>query len=632
MNESKVKCRTLKVRPHRAAWRMRTDFRLFTFHFLLFAAFSLAACNHEAPAAIAAKRAGQNFGRVHSAAADDGQWTMAAKDYANWRFSSLAEINTTNAASLKLAWTFSTGSRRGHELAPIVANDTMYIVSPFPHHVFALDLTRVGGPVKWSYKPNVIAAAPGVACCDWVNRGAVFADGKIIFNTLDNQTIALDANSGAEVWKVRTGDINRGESMTMAPLVVKDKVLVGNSGGEFGVRGWLMALDLRTGRQVWKANHTGPDAECLIGPDFKPFYEADRGTDLGVKTWPPEAWRTGGATAWGWISYDPQLNLIYYGTGNPGPWNPELRPGDNKWSAAIFARDADTGFAKWAYQFQPHDAWDYDGVNESTLIDLRMNDGSFRKVLVRAERNGYVYVMDRQTGEVLAADPYAYITTTTGIDLKSGRPKDVIAKRPKSGEVIREICPAVPGAKDWQPSAYSPATGLLYLPTQNLCMDFEGVEANYIAGTPYTGANVRMYAGPGGHRGELMAWDPAARRKVWGVKERFPAYSGVVATAGDVVFYGTMDGWFKALHARTGAELWKFKVESGIVGQPITWRGADGHQYVGVFTGVGGWPGAIVSGDLDSRDASAADGFVSAMADLPQYTGKGGTLYVFALP
>jgi PQQ-dependent dehydrogenase (methanol/ethanol family) len=561
------------------------------------------------------------------AASDDGQWVMAPKDYANTRFSALDQINTRNVARLKLAWTFSTGVPRGHEAAPLVVGTTMYVVSPFPHYVYALDLTRPGAPMKWKHKPAVIDAARGVACCDWVNRGAAFADGKVIFNTLDNQTIALDANTGTEVWKTTLGDINRGESITMAPLVVKDKVLVGNAGGEFGVRGWLQALDVRTGRTVWKAFATGPDADCLIGPDFKPYYPLDRGKDLGVKTWPPEAWRQGGGTMWGWISYDPALNLIYYGTGNPGPWNPELRPGDNKWSATLFARDADTGAAKWAYQFQPHDAWDYDAVNESILLDLPTG-----KVLVRAERNGYVYVIDRVTGRVLSADPYAYITTTRGIDLKSGRPIEVPEKQPRTGQVVREICPAVPGAKDWQPSSYSPRTGLLYLPTENLCMDFEGVEANYIAGTPYLGANVRMYAGPGGYRGELMAWDVVNRRKVWGVREHFPAYSGTVATAGDLVFYGTMDGWFKALDARTGRTLWQFKAGSGIISQPITYRGPDGKQYVAVHSGVGGWPGAIVSGELDPRDAGAADGFVGAMNDLPRYTEKGSTLYVFALP
>jgi PQQ-dependent dehydrogenase (methanol/ethanol family) len=600
---------------------------------LLFGVVAISGCRRE-PAQHSTPYHVAYAAAAHASAApvpDDGQWTMATKDYANTRFSALDQINVKNAARLKLAWTFSTGVAKGQEGAPLVVGSTMYIVSPFPNFVYALDLAQPHAPVKWTYKPTVLNAARGVACCDLVNRGAVYTAGKIIFNTLDNQTIALDANTGAELWKARLGDINQGESITMAPLAVKDKVLIGNAGGEFGVRGWLQALDVATGKTIWKAFHTGPDTDCLIGPSFKPFYPLDRGKDLGVKTWPPEAWRQGGGTMWGWISYDPQLDTIYYGTGNPGPWNPTLRPGDNKWSASVFARDADTGQARWAFQFQPHDHWDYDAVNESTLLDLPI-DGQPRKVLVRAERNGYVYVMDRLTGQVLSSDPYAHITTTTGIDLKTGRPMEVDEKKPKQDKVIRDICPAVPGAKDWQPSSYSPRTGLLYLPTENLCMDAEGVEANYIAGTPYLGMHVRFYAGPGGHRGELMAWDVVHRKKVWGVRERFPAYSGTVATAGDLVFYGTMDGWFKALDARTGATLWKFHTDSGIIGQPITYRGPDGKQYVAILSGVGGWPGAIVSADLDARDATAGDGFVNAMHDLPKYTEKGSTLYVFALP
>ncbi|HEX6912283.1 MAG TPA: PQQ-dependent dehydrogenase, methanol/ethanol family, partial [Longimicrobium sp.] len=503
----------------------------------------------------------------------------------------------------------------------------MYIVTPFPNHLYALDLTKPGAPTKWVYKPKPEAAAQGVACCDVVNRGAAYDDGKIFYNTLDNHTVAVDALTGKEIWKTRLGDINKGETITMAPLVVKGKVLVGNSGGEMGVRGWLTAIDAGSGRVAWRAYNTGPDKDVLIGPDFKPFYAMDRGRDLGVKTWPADAWKTGGGTVWGWISYDPELDLIYYGTGNPGPWNPDQRPGDNKWTTGLFARDPDDGKARWFYQFSPHDLYDHDAINESLLLDL---DG--RKVLVRAERNGFIYVMDRATGEVLSATPFVYNTAARGVDLKSGRLIPVETKKTGVGKVVREICPASPGAKDWQPMAFSPRTGWLYIPHQNLCMDYEGVEANYIAGTPFVGANVRMYAGPGGHRGEFTAWDPVAGKAVWKVKERFPVWSGTVATAGDVVFYGTMDGWFKALHARNGQELWKFKVGSGIIGQPITYRGPDGKQYVAVLSGVGGWAGAIVSGNLDSRDATAALGFVNAMRDLPQHTTEGGMLYVFALP
>ncbi len=563
-------------------------------------------------------------------ATDDGQWVMAPKDYANTRYSTLDQINTGNAASLKVAWTFSTGTLAGHEAAPLVVNNTMYVVTPFPNILYALDLQKPGGPVKWKYEPKPEAAAKGVACCDVVNRGAAYADGRIFFNSLDGRAIAVDAETGAEQWVTKLGDVNKGETITMAPLVVKGKVLVGNSGGEFGVRGWLVALDAGTGALVWKAYSTGPDNEVLIGADFKPFYEQDRGRDLGVSTWPAEAWKTGGGTVWGWISYDPEADLIYYGTANPGPWNPDQRPGDNKWTSGIFARDPDTGAARWFYQWSPHDLYDHDGVNENVLLDLQIG-GSTRKVLVRPERNGYMYVLDRTTGEVLSATPFVHITSSHGVDLKTGRLIPVEAKKPKVGVVVRDICPSAPGAKDWQPSSFSPRTGLLYLPHNNLCMDFEGMEVSYIAGTPYVGANVVYKAGPGGHQGEVTAWDPVAAKPVWKITEKYPAWSGTLVTAGDVVFYGTMEGWFKAVHARTGQLLWQFKTGSGIVGQPVTYRGPDGNQYVAILSGVGGWPGAVVVNDLDTRDKSAALGWGGAMTTLPNDTSRGGMLYVFTV-
>ncbi len=562
---------------------------------------------------------------------EDGQWIMPAKNYASTRFSGLEDINTGNVANLKLAWSFSTGVVRGHEAAPIVANNTMYVITPYPNIVYALDLTQPGAPVKWKYESNPLSSSQGVACCDVVNRGVVYSDGKIFFNTLDDNTIALDAATGTEIWKTRVGDINQGESMTMAPLVVKGKVLVGNSGGEFGVRGWLTALNAADGKIAWRAYHTGPDADVLIGPDFHPYYQQDQGKDLGVTSWPTDAWKIGGGTMWGWISYDPEQNLIFYGTGNPGPWNPDQRPGDNKWTSGIFARDPDTGQARWFYQLSPHDLHDYDGINEQLLIDVPVN-GQMRKVLVRPERNGYVYVMDRTNGQVLSANPFAYITTSHGVDLNSGRIIYNEEKKTQVGKVVREICPAAPGAKDWQPSAFSPKTGLVYIPHQNLCMDMEGLEANYIAGTPYVGANVRMYSGPGGNRGEFLAWDPVKNEKVWALTENFPVWSGALATAGNVVFYGTMEGWFKAVDATNGNVLWQFKCGSGIIGQPISYRGPDGKQYVAILAGVGGWSGAIVAGGLDPRDATAALGFVGAMGDLPNATTRGGMLYVFALP
>jgi PQQ-dependent dehydrogenase (methanol/ethanol family) len=564
-------------------------------------------------------------------APDDGEWHLATKDHANTRFSTLAQVNAGNVKDLTLAFRFSTGVVRGHEAAPIVAGGTMYVVTPYPNILYALDLTRPGAPVKWKFEPKPEASSQGVACCDVVNRGAAYADGRVFINTLDNQTIAVDANSGRELWRVKLGDIARGESMTMAPFVVKDKVLVGNSGGELGVRGWLTALDVATGRTAWRAYSTGPDRDVLIGPAFKPFYSSDRGKDLGVKTWPAEAWKIGGGTVWGWISYDAQLDLVYYGTANPGPWNPHQRPGDNKWTSGIFARRPDTGEAVWFYQWNPHDMHDYDGNNENVLVDLPLG-GTTRQVLLHPERNGYVYMLDRVTGQVLSADPFVAITTSSGVDLETGRLKVNPKTEPRVGEVVRDICPASPGGKDWQPSAWSPRTRLLYIPHQNLCQDAETYQTSYIAGTPYVGADVKMKPGPGGHRGEFSAWDPVARRKAWSIKEHFPVWSGALATAGDVVFYGTMEGWFKAVDAKSGALLWQYKTGSGIIGQPVSYRGPDGKQYVAVLSGVGGWAGAVVAQGLDARDGTAAAGFANAMKDLSQATKQGGALYVFALP
>jgi PQQ-dependent dehydrogenase (methanol/ethanol family) len=563
------------------------------------------------------------------AADDDNQWTMPGKDYQDTRFSKLDGITTTNVANLKVAWTFDTSVNRGQEAAPIVVSNTMYVVSPYPNILFALDPTKQGA-LKWKYEPKPKAAAQGVACCDVVNRGCTYDNGKIFFNTLDDNVCCVDANSGKEVWKTEVGDINKGETMTMAPLVVKDKVLVGNSGGEFGVRGWLTALDAKSGKIAWRAYSTGPDSECLIGSDFKPFYSGDKGTNLGVATWPPEHWKIGGGTVWGFVSYDPELNLIYYGTANPGSWNPELRPGDNKWTCGVFARHPENGQAVWFYQFSPHDLFDHDGVNENMVIDTELQ-GKPRKVIVHPDRNGYVYVIDRQTGEVISATPFVRITASKGVDLKTGLLQHNDAKTPHMGKVIRDVEPVSSGAKDWQPCSWSPKTKLLYIPHQNLAMDYEAVQANYIAGTPYLGVNVKMYPRPGAQRGEICAWDLDKQTKVWTNSEFFPIWSGTLVTAGDVVFYGTMEGWFKALDAKTGKELWKFKTGSGIIGQPTTFKLADGKQYVAILSGVGGWAGAIVSGGLDPRDPTAALGFVGAMKDLPDHTTKGGTLYVFSL-
>jgi PQQ-dependent dehydrogenase (methanol/ethanol family) len=563
--------------------------------------------------------------------ADDGNWTMPGKDYAASRFSALNQINAGNAAKLSLAFTFSTGTVNGFEAPPLVVGGTMYIITPYPNILYALDLTKPGAPTKWSFKPKPAAASQGVACCDVVNRGAVYDGGKIFFNTLDGQTFAVDANSGQMAWRTQLGDIQRGETMTMAPLVAGGKVLVGNAGGEMGVRGWIAALDEGSGKLAWKAYNTGPDKDVLIGPDFKPFYASDKGADLGVKTWNPDQWKIGGGTVWGWISYDPETRMIFYGTGNPGPWNPEQRPGANKWTTGVFARDVATGKARWFYQSTPHDLFDHDDINEIILADMPVNGGR-RPVLLRPARDGFFYVQDRRTGQVLSATPYGYVNAYKGVDLKTGLIVPNTDKDPKVGRVTRDICPAAPGLKDWNPSAISPITGLVYIPHNNLCMDFGAMQANYIAGTPYVGADVKMYAGPGNNRGAFTAWDPVNHRIVWEIKEDLPLWSPALATAGGLVFYGTMDGWFKAVDARTGKLVWQFKAGSGIIGQPISYRGPDGQQYIAVVAGVGGWAGAVVAAKMDTRDPTGALGFANATKDLPMKSTAGGMLYVFKLP
>jgi PQQ-dependent dehydrogenase (methanol/ethanol family) len=563
-------------------------------------------------------------------APNPGEWTLPGRDYAGTRYSPLDQITTQNANKLQVAWTFSTGLSRGHEGQPLVVNNTMYVVTPYPNIVYAIDLRNPQGPLKWKYRPPTDPASQGEACCDVVNRGASYGDGKIVFNRLDNVTVALDAETGKVVWQTRLGDINRGETMTMAPFIVNGRVFVGNSGGEMGIRGWITALDLKNGKIVWRAYNAGPDKDVMIGPRFRPPYDWLKGKDLGVSSWPPDQWKRGGAGVWGWISYDPELDLIFYGASNPGVWNPDMRPGNNLWGTATFARDPRTGEAIWAYQTVPHDEWDYDDINEHIPVDLTI-DGKPRKVLVQFGRTGFVYSYDRATGKLLSAPPFVHVNFARGVDLATGRLMLAPEKETHQDVNVTDICPAATGGKDQEPAAFSFRTGWFYSPATNLCMDYKGTQTAYISGTPYVGADVIMYAGPGGNRGEFFAWDPVAGKKMWSLPERFPVWTGALATGGDVVYYGTMDGWVKAVNARTGEVLWKFKTGSGSVGNFMTYLGPDGKQYVAVYTGVGGWSGAVAFG-LSPSDPTGALGFVNAMKDLPEYTAPGGTLYVFALP
>lgn len=579
--------------------------------FLILIGACTGAAQHDRTAPTESRAASTGSTAKNTSVGKPDEWLVQGKDQALTRYSELTEINATNVSKLKMAWTFSTGVLRGHEGAPLVHDNIMYLVSPFPNILFALDLTKPGAPIKWQYHPNPDRRAIALACCDVVNRGWTFDDGKIFYNTLDAQTVAVDATTGRELWKVRVGDTNLGETMTMAPLVVRHRVIVGNSGGEMGVRGWVVGLDEASGKEVWRAYNTGPDKDVKLGAGFHAFYPKDRGTDLGVSSWAPRGYLHGGGTAWGWYSYDPQLNLFYYGTSNPGPWNQNQRPGPNKWTSTLFARDPETGEAKWATQITPHDMWDYDAVNEYTLVDLPIG-GVTRKVLVHFDRNAFAYVIDRTNGEILSAQPFAPLNWATGIDLATSEPQVVESKKTTQGVNVTNICPQASGGKDQQPSAYSPRTHLFYVPTNNVCMDYEGVEASYIAGTPYFGAKLKTkIPGPGGYAGEFIAWDPVNAKKMWGIKEGLPVWSGVLVTAGDVAFYGTLDGWFRAVDAVSGKVLWQFKCGSGIIGAPMTYRGPDGKQYVAILSGFGGAP--------------------PVPADYASHFTQSGQLYVFSL-
>ncbi|MEQ1951146.1 methanol/ethanol family PQQ-dependent dehydrogenase [Mesorhizobium sp. CN2-181] len=598
-------------------------------------------------------------------ASDPKNWAMPTGDYANTRYSKLNQINKDNVKNLQVKWTFSTGVLRGHEGGPLVIGDVMYVHTPFPNIVYALDLNN-DGKILWKYEPKQDPNVIPIMCCDTVNRGVAYGDGKIILNQADTMLTALDAKTGKVVWSIKNGDQTdggKGESSTHAPIVIKDKVIVGISGGEFGVRGWVAAYNLADGKQVWRGYSMGPDADTLLDPEKTTSLGKPVGKDSGTGTWEGEQWKTGGGATWGWYAYDPKSNLVFYGSGNPSTWNPVQRPGDNKWSMTIFARDADTGVAKWVYQMTPHDEWDYDGINEMILVDGMEVNGAKHDVLVHFDRNGFAYTMDRNSGELLVAkkyDPAVNWATEVVMDKNSdqyGRPQ-VVAKysTQQNGEDVNTtgVCPAALGTKDQQPATYSPKTGLFYVPTNHVCMDYEPYKVSYTAGQPYVGATVAMYPAPNSHggMGNFIAWDAAKGEIVWSKPELFSVWSGALATDGDVVFYGTLEGYIKAVD-KDGKELYKFKTPSGIIGNVNTYE-HGGKQYIAILSGVGGWAGIGLAGGLLAPENAAAWhgavdqgreqgdeaasvgtaglGAVGGYAGLAEYTTLGGQLTVFGLP
>jgi lanthanide-dependent methanol dehydrogenase len=573
---------------------------------------------------------------LEKAMGSSSNWASQAGDYANHRYSELNQVNAGNVNKLQVAWSMSTGVLRGHEGSPLVIGDTMYVHTPFPNNVFAVNLKDQS--FKWKYEPKQDADVVPVMCCDTVNRGLAYGDGKIFLQQADTTLVALDANSGKVVWTAKNGDPKIGETNTNAPHVFKDKVLTGISGGEFGVRGRVIAYDIKTGKKLWTGFSTGPDNEMLIDPAKTMTWTdgklAPVGKDSSLKTWQGDHWKIGGGTTWGWYSYDPELNLVYYGTGNPSTWNPAQRPGDNKWSMTIFARDLDTGVAKWVYQMTPHDEWDYDGVNENPLAEVTIK-GKKTPVVVHFDRNGFGYTLNRATGELLVAEKYdPKVNWASNVDMKSGRP--VVDKKYSPGTTgpdvnVKDICPAALGSKDQQPSSYDRKSGLFMVPTNHVCMTYEPFQVEYTAGQPYVGATLTMFPAPGSHggMGNFIAWDAATGKIVWSKPEKFSVWSGALTTAGDIVFYGTLEGYVKAVSTKDGKELWKFKTPSGIIGNVFTYQ-FEGKQYVGVLSGIGGWAGiGMAAGLTEPTDGLGA---VGGYKDLAKFTTLGGSLFVFALP
>jgi lanthanide-dependent methanol dehydrogenase len=575
--------------------------------------------------------------KLQQASQSPKDWVMPAGDYANTRFSKLKQITAANVGKLQVAWTFSTGVLRGHEGAPLVIGDVMYVHGPFPNPVYALDLNN-NGKILWKYEPRQDPNVIPVMCCDTVNRGLSYSDGKLFLNQADTNLTALDAKTGKVIWQTANGDPKKGETGTSAPVVIKDKVLVGISGGEFGVPCHVSAYNISDGKLAWRAYSSGPDDQIMVDPVKTTELGKPIGKDSSIKTWQGDQWKIGGGCTWGWISYDPQLNQVFYGSGNPSTWNPKQRPGDNKWSMTIFSRDADTGMAKWVYQMTPHDEWDYDGVNEMILADVNVG-GNNHKALVHFDRNGFAYTLDRTNGALLVAEKYdPKVNWATKVDMDKnsktyGRPQ-VVAQysTEQTGEDknTKGICPAALGTKDEQPAAYSPETNLFYVPTNHVCMDYEPFRVSYTAGQPYVGATLSMYPPPGEtHMGNFIAWDASKGKIVWSNKEQFSVWSGALATSGGVVFYGTLEGYLKAVDAKTGKELYKFKTPSGIIGNVMTYE-HGGRQYVAILSGVGGWAGIGLAAGL--TDPQAGLGAVGGYAALKDYTSLGGQLTVFALP
>jgi PQQ-dependent dehydrogenase, methanol/ethanol family len=530
------------------------------------------------------------------------------------RFSPLTKINTGNVAKMVPAFAASLGGekQRGQESQPIVYDGMIYVTGSYSR-VFAFDART--GEKQWEYDARLPDGI--MPCCDVVNRGAAIYGDKIIFGTLDAHVVALNRKTGKVIWNKTVADYQAGYSQTAAPLIVKGLVITGVSGGEFGAVGVVEARDVNTGELVW----TRPVIEGHMG--------TLKGQPNGMTgklnaTWPGDLWKTGGGATWLGGTYDPETNLIYFGTGNPAPWNSHLRPGDNLYTASTLAINPDNGQIVWHYQTTPHDGWDFDGVNEFIPFDATIN-GKPMKLGAKADRNGYFFVLDRTNGKFVSASKFVMQTTwANGFNAKTGRPNYIDENRPGAPDLAGGseakgktvfASPSFLGGKNWMPMAFSDQTGLFYIPSNDWGMDIWNTPIAYKKGAAYLGASFTIKPIVDDHIGALRAMDPKTGKIVWEYKNKAPLWGGVMSTAGGLVFTGTPEGYLKAFDAKTGQELWKFNTGSGVVGSPVTWE-QDGEQYVAVMSGWGGavplWGGEV--------------------AKTFKEISQGGALWVFKLP